>query len=106
MMCPDAGVTVLSEVALRLMMMFGSDASTFPAKCGLSTFSDFTRKRLRRTMCASLQRSDSTSGFALIQRRSPNNGGCLSLKLIEVRLQKPGKAQPVDTRFGTILHSV
>jgi len=42
MMCPDAGVTVLSEVAERLMMMFGSDASTCAAKCGLTTFSDFT----------------------------------------------------------------
>jgi hypothetical protein len=42
MMCPDAGVTVLSEVAERLMMMFGSDASTFGAKCGFPAFCDFT----------------------------------------------------------------
>ena len=31
---PNAGVTVLSEVAKRLMMMFGAGALTCATKCG------------------------------------------------------------------------
>ncbi len=38
--CPDAGVTVLSEVDERLMMMFGCDASPFAAKCSVPPSAD------------------------------------------------------------------
>ena len=36
---PFAGVKVLSEVDMRLMMMFGAGASTCAAKCGGAAFS-------------------------------------------------------------------
>ena len=39
LVCPDAGVTVLSEVDERLMMMIGCDASSTAAKYGLAAFS-------------------------------------------------------------------
>jgi hypothetical protein len=39
---PDAGVTVLSEVDTRLMMIFGAGASTYATKCGNADFSRLT----------------------------------------------------------------
>ena len=40
---PGAGVTVLSEVAERLMMIFGAGALTCPTKCGGAAFSRLTK---------------------------------------------------------------
>ena len=43
MMMPGAGVTVLSEVAERLMMIFGAGALTCATKCGRTAFSRLTK---------------------------------------------------------------
>ena len=42
-MAPSAGVKVLSEVAKRLMMMFGAGALTCATKCGKTAFSRLTK---------------------------------------------------------------
>ena len=42
-MMPGAGVTVLSEVAWRLMMIFGAGALTCATKCGGTAFSRLTK---------------------------------------------------------------
>ncbi len=42
-MMPGIGVTVLSEVAVRLMMIFGAGALTCPTKCGGAAFSRLTK---------------------------------------------------------------
>jgi hypothetical protein len=43
MMMPGAGATVLSEVAKRLMMIFGAGALTCATKSGEAVFSRLTK---------------------------------------------------------------